>query len=108
MLSDLKFALRALRRSPGFTLAALATLGLGIAANATVFGVVNAVLLKAYPFQAPERLVALYEKNVVSVDRSGRMPLAPANFRDWQAQARSFSAMAAVGNGEFTLRTEGD
>ena len=75
MLSDLKFALRALRRSPGFTIAALATLGLGIAANATVFGVVNAVLLRAYPFREPDRLVAVYERNVRSLERGGRMPL---------------------------------
>src|SRR5918997_1957609 len=107
MIQDFRYALRALRRTPGFTLAALATLSLGIGANATVFGVVNAVLLRAYPFAETERLVALYERNVRSLESDGRMPLSPANFRDWQTEAKSFTAMAAVGNAEFTLRTDG-
>jgi hypothetical protein len=102
VLAVLRQALRALRRSPAFTLAALATFALGVGANATVFGVVNAVLLRAYPFAEPGRLVALYERDV----RGGndRFPLSPANFRDWQREARSFTAVAALGRAEFTLR----
>lgn len=102
MLNDLRLAIRALGRNLGFTLAALATFAIGIGANATVFGVVNAVLLRAYPFAEPSRLVALYEKDL----RGGndRFVLAPANFRDWQAEAKSLAGMAAIGNADFTLR----
>jgi putative ABC transport system permease protein len=110
MLTVLRQALRALLRSPGFTLAAVATFALGIGANATVFGVVNAVLLKAYPFAEPARLVALYETNIAGEmgPEAGRFPIAPANFHDWQQQAKAFTAMAAVGGTEFTLRGDGE
>ena len=110
MLPTVRQALRALGRSPGFTLAALATFAIGIGANATVFGVVNAVLLRSYPFAEPERLVALWETDRPDANgpRNDRFPLAPANFRDWQAQARSFTAMAATGNAEYTLRASGE
>jgi putative ABC transport system permease protein len=102
MPAVLRQALRALRRSPGFTIAALATFALGVGANATVFGVVNAVLLRSYPFADPARVVSLFEHD----RRRGndRFVLSPANFRDWQRDARSFSAMAAVGGSDVTLR----
>jgi putative ABC transport system permease protein len=102
MLTDLRLAFRSLGRSWAFTLAALATFAIGIGANATVFGVVNAVLLKGYPFAEPDRLVALYERDL----RGGndRFPLSPANFRDWQGGTRTFSGMAAIGNADYTLR----
>jgi putative ABC transport system permease protein len=106
MLPTVRQALRALGRSPGFTLAALATFAIGIGANATVFGVVNAVLLRSYPFAEPDRLVALAETNRNEKDRP--FPIAPANFNDWRQQAKGFTAMAAVGNANYTLRTDGE
>jgi hypothetical protein len=102
MLTDLKRAARALLRSPAYTIAAVATFAIGIGANATVFGVVNAVLLRAFPFREPERLVALYEFNARGND--DRFPLSPANFRDGRDGQRSFSSMAVVDPTAFTLR----
>jgi putative ABC transport system permease protein len=104
MLTEFRLALRSLLRHAGFTFAAVATFAIGIGANATVFGVVNAVLLKAYPFAEPDRLVALYERDTRAVGGNGRMPLSPANFRDWQAGARALSGAAAIGNADYTLR----
>src|SRR5438105_12838872 len=103
MISDLRRAVRSLMRSPAYTIAAVATFAIGIGANATVFGVVNAVLLRAFPFRDPARLVALYEYNARGHD--DHFPLSPANFRDWQGGSRAFSGMAIVDNAEFTLRT---
>src|SRR5687768_14623402 len=103
MLTDLTRAARALLRSPAYTIAAVATFAIGIGANATVFGVVNAVLLRGFPYREPERLVALYEYNARG--REDRFPLSPANFRDWRDGQTSFEAMALVDPGAFTLRS---
>jgi len=59
MTADLKYAVRGLRRSPGFAAAAIVTLALGIAANGTVFTLFNGVLLRDLPFDAPDRIVTL-------------------------------------------------
>lgn len=106
MLAVLQQALRALGRSPGFTLAAVATFAIGIGANATVFGVVNAVLLKSYPYAEPERVMALYESD--SGTDNERAPVSPGNFHDWRERTRSFSALAAARWSDFTLGGDGE
>jgi putative ABC transport system permease protein len=92
-LQDVRYALRSLRKNPGFALVAILTLALGIGANTTIFSVVNGVLLKPLPYPRPDRLVTLWESHPTW----GRyLTVAPANFYDWREQSRSFEKMAAL------------
>ena len=85
-VQDLRFGARSMRRAPGFTAIAVIALALGIGANAAIFSVVDAVLLKPLAYQDSDRLVTILH--------NGNGPVSPANFADWQAQAKSFQAMA--------------
>jgi predicted permease len=93
---DLRFAVRTLFKSPSFALVALVTLALGIGANTAVFSMVNGVLLRPLPYDAPEALVWIQEVN----NRGGPMSVAWPNYQDWRAQSTSFAGVAAVN--EFT------
>jgi putative ABC transport system permease protein len=102
---DLRYAIRSLSRSPGFALAAVATLALGIGANTAVYSLVRGVLFRSLPFPAPERLVALKETNP-----SHGFPIivaSPPNYLDWKAQSQSFSAMGAYTTGDLALSDGG-
>ena len=90
---DVRYAARLLTRTPGFTLAAVATLALAIGATTALFSVVRGVLLRPLPFPEPERIVYVWE---VSPQRVARNVVAPANFLDWQRRATSFSALGAM------------
>jgi putative ABC transport system permease protein len=98
-LQDLKFALRMLAKSPGFTLVAVLTLALGIGANTAIFSIVNAVLLRPLPFQDSSQLVLLRE----TYKGVGNVSVSYPNFLDWRQQSHSFSAMAVVNNVAFNL-----
>ena len=88
---DIRYAVRVLVKSPGFSLVAIAILALGIGANATVFSIVNGVLLEPLPFDDPEELVWVAER----MESGGGNWVTWANFRDWRAEARSFQGLAA-------------
>ncbi|HWJ12630.1 MAG TPA: ABC transporter permease [Gemmatimonadaceae bacterium] len=91
---DLHFALRTLRSAPGFAIAAILTLAIGIGANTAIFSAVDGVLLKPLPYSRAEQIVRIYQN-----DRAKNKPrddVAPGNFAQWRARATSFAAMAAV------------
>jgi putative ABC transport system permease protein len=92
---DLTFALRQLRRVPGFTLVAVLTLALGIGANSAIFALVDAALLRPLPLPNPDRVVMIWEKT----GRSPRAGVSPMNMMDWSDRARSFESIAGFVGG---------
>jgi predicted permease len=94
VLGDLRYALRVLRKTPVFTIAALGTLALGIGANTAIFSLVQTMLLRPLPYQNPDQVVMVWEDRTAA--GFPRNTPAPANYRDWQAMNRSFTDMAAT------------
>jgi putative ABC transport system permease protein len=106
MPSELRYAIRQLIKSPGFTLVAVVGLALGIGANAALFSVVNSVFLRPLPYHEPDRLVRL-----ASTDESRevlRFPLSYPRFLEVQKQQGVFSAIALSTGNAFTLTGRGD
>jgi putative ABC transport system permease protein len=101
LFQDLKYALRSLRKSPGFTAVAVLTLALGIGANTAVFTVVNSVLLTPLPYPHPEQLVVLWEAKDPA--RQATNVVNPDNYLDWRERARSFTGLAAMSWTELTF-----
>ena len=99
---DLRYALRSLYKSPAFSLTAVGTLALGIGANTAIFGLVRAVLLRPLDLTDADRLVMVYETNPGK--GWDRFSVAPANYLDWKAQARSFQSLAALQADNFNVR----
>jgi predicted permease len=103
-LQDVRYGLRVLAKSPGFTAIAILTLALGIGANTALFSVVNGVLLNPLPFPNPDQLVALYSKT----DAFGQSSITYLNFLDWQKNNHSFSALCGFRSDNYNLIGTGE
>src|SRR5688500_12482129 len=102
LLQDLKYAARALRRTPGFTLAAVLTLALGIGATTAIFSVVNGIVLRPLPYPAADRLVAVWN----SWDDTPRGGISPAEYLDYLRGVDAFSHFGVYVT-DFTAVTGG-
>ncbi len=107
MIQDLRYASRQLRKTAGFTVAAIFVLALGIGANVTIFSTVNAVVLNSAPFRMmkqPGRLVSLYERNpALLAFISKRLPVRFKTYVAWTQQAHSFESLGAYQEQSFDL-----
>jgi predicted permease len=103
-LQDLRYALRMLMKSPGFTAVAMVTLALGIGANTAIFSVVNAVLLRPLPYPESNRLVFLGEWS----EQVPEMSISMANFNDWRAQNKVFESMVPYQGDNVVLTGRGE
>ena len=106
LLSDIRFGVRMLFKSPMMTLIALLALTLGIGANTAIFSVVNAVLLRTFPYSDPERIVLVWEKR--QGGRTDQNVINLGNFSDWKEQNQVFTDMAVFFDRTFNLTSDGE
>jgi putative ABC transport system permease protein len=100
MLHDIRFAIRSFAKSPGFTAVAVLALALGIGANAALFSVINAVLLRPLPYRQPQQLVRIFETFLPSGWGTVSLP----NYQDWRQQNHVFEHLEAFSPGSMNLQ----
>ncbi|HEV3036279.1 MAG TPA: ABC transporter permease [Candidatus Angelobacter sp.] len=107
LVQDLRYTVRTLLKSPGFTLVTVLTLALGIGANTAIFSAINAVLLRPLPYKEPSRLVTIWADHHL---RGGPVDewTNPADFFDWRAQSNTLEDMAVLGASAPTLIGNGE
>jgi putative ABC transport system permease protein len=108
LLQDIRYGIRSLIKTPGFTTLAVIVLALGIGANTAIFTVVNAVLLRPLPYRDSDQLVMLWETNPrfqIGVDT---LPVTHGNFMDWREQNSVFEYVSALGTGQWNLTGAGE
>src|SRR4030042_2716594 len=101
MLQDIRYALRVLRRSPGFTTLAVVTLALGIGATVTMFSVADAVLIRPVAYRDPDRLVQIWGQNLAR-----NIPFHSVSYPDvaiWRQEARLFETLTAATSSSASL-----
>src|SRR5438034_5024704 len=110
MIADLKFALRQLAKSPGFTSVVVLTLALGIGANTAVFSVIDAVLLRPLPFPQPQNLVAIGEYDTREKADPGTdiTSISYLDYVDWRNQNKVFERIAVYTNQGVSTLTDGN
>jgi putative ABC transport system permease protein len=102
LLQDIRYGIRTLTRQPGFAATAILTLALGIGATTAIFSVVNAVVLRPMPFDAPDRIMVVTNTNLKTGARN--TTISGPDFVDWRAQNRSFEALSYfTGSGETSV-----
>ncbi len=107
LMQDLRFAVRQMAKRPGFAALVVLTMALGIGANAAIFSVLDAVLLRPLPYSNPEQLVKVWSRFTgIGLPNDQNWVSAP-EFRDYQQLNHSFSEMAAIESGSFNLGVKG-
>src|SRR6185436_12842150 len=96
---DVRYAIRILRRSPGFAATAILTLAVCIGANAAIWSAIKGILVAPLPYPDPDRLVRLFEE----ASTTPHFPFSPADFRDYRAELRTFEGIAAYGRSDLQL-----
>ena len=105
-LQDFRYGIRMLVKKPGFTLAAVLALALGIGVNSAIFSVINGVLLRSLPYEEPDRLMTVLSSNRQSVKPEGTASY--PDFADWKSHNQVFEQMAVFRNKGFTLTGTGE
>jgi predicted permease len=105
--NDLRTAIRSLLHSRGFTLVALTVLALGIGAGTAIFSVVDAVVLRALPFDEHDRLGVMMEKDTLHKVTFGEGNITAQTYLDWRQLQQPFQGLAAIGGTSYRLKTEG-
>lgn len=103
LLQDVRYGVRMLRKSPGFTTVAVLTLALGIGANTAIFSIVNAVLLRPLPFPQPDRLMFVTSMGQRANGTLGEGSISYPDFFDWRSGNHVFSNLASYHDDDFTL-----
>lgn len=107
LMSDVRYALRSMMQRPGFTLAALLTLALGIGATTAIFSVVQGILLRPLPYEAIDRLT-VFGQGSTDGDADQVSTISVANFVDWRDQSTSFESMALYSSAQITVTGLGE
>lgn len=100
LMQDLRYGARILLKNPAFSVVAVVALALGIGANASIFSVVNTVLLRSLPYDDPDRLMVLRENKLPQFPE---FSVSPGNFLDWQKQNTTFENLAAINGASYNL-----
>src|SRR5271156_2844251 len=106
MLRNLRYSLRVLRKNPGFALAAVLTMMLGIGASVVMFAALNAVMLRPLPFRDPDRIVQIWETKRQL--KSDRITVAFPNYENWRDENHAFDGMAFITGATYKLTGRGE
>jgi predicted permease len=107
LIQDLRFALRQMAKRPGFTSVVILTMALGIGANAAIFSVLDAVLLRPLPYNHPEQLIKVWTRFTGIGLPNDQNAVSAPEFRDFQQLNHSFTDLAAIASGSFNLGMKG-